>query len=217
MLFNLLLFVLSPTLISCDRNTNYNQSGNVFIQQYYQQLDNTYLRPNLKNLYDITDSTFSYNGEIFYGSNNIMTRIQQIPKIFNRTLIVVDHQPKLDEGIITNIFGKIQIDNGTILTIFFSEMFLLQWRGFFYIQHQYLRIHSKTSTVNNDSIWQNCSINKRLNFFFTSKIKIIPTATYQSGQRAPLVGTDHRHWLPFNLLNQVKFNKIYGYKLLTIG
>lgn len=135
-----LLFILLAWETNGERNLNYNQSASTFVQQYYQQFDSS--RQGLPKYYDVLDSTMSFNGEIFFGSKQILDKITQIPKIINRNTMIVDSQPKIDGGIVVNIFGKVQMDNGTALNNYFNELLILEFKvTSFFIQHQILRFY----------------------------------------------------------------------------
>ena len=109
------------------------------MQQFYAQFDLPYLRLSLKVYYDINDSTYSLNGELIYGTNNIFDKFNFIPKINNRTIMIIDNQPKVDGGTISQIHGKFQYDNGTV--VWFTEMIVIGLKGTtFYIQNQILRL-----------------------------------------------------------------------------
>lgn len=137
LLFLLLIQFFNPIL--SQRNVNFNQTATVFVQQFYAQFDLPYLRLSLKVYYDINDSTYSLNGEVIYGANSIFDKFNFIPKISNRTIITLDNQPKVDGGTISQIHGKFQYDNGTV--VFFTEMIIIGLKGTtFYIQNQILRL-----------------------------------------------------------------------------
>jgi len=136
-LFLLLIQFFNPIL--SQRNVNYNQTATAFVQQFYAQFDLPHLRLSLKVYYDINDSTYSLNGEVIYGANGIFDKLNFIPKISNRTIMTLDNQPKVDGGTISQIHGKFQYDNGTV--VFFTEMIVIGLKGTtFYIQNQILRL-----------------------------------------------------------------------------
>lgn len=137
----ILFYIIIPSLVPVfgQRNSNYNFTANAFIQQYYQQFDSPISRPNLKNFYDQSDSTLSLNGEVIYGANSIFDRLNLLPRFNNRSIHLTDNQPKIDGGSISEICGKFQYDNGTI--VFFSEMISISPRlSSFIIQNHNLRI-----------------------------------------------------------------------------
>lgn len=138
MLLVLLIIQLFNPILS-QRNVNFNQTATAFVQQFYAQFDLPYLRSSLKVYYDINDSTYSLNGEVIYGSNGIFDKLNFIPKINNRTIMIIDNQPKVDGGTISQICGKFQYDNGTV--IWFTEMIVIGLKGTtFYIQNQIMRL-----------------------------------------------------------------------------
>lgn len=137
MLLVLLIIQLFNPILS-QKNVNFNQTATAFVQQFYAQFDLPYLRSSLKVYYDINDSIYSLNGEVIYGTNSIFDKINFIPKISNRTILIIDNQPKVDGGTISQIHGKFQYDNGTV--VLFTDMIVIGLKGTtFYIQNQIMR------------------------------------------------------------------------------
>jgi hypothetical protein len=75
--------------------------------------------------------------------------------------MVMDNQPKIDGGTISQIHGKFQFDNGTV--IWFTEMIVVGLKGTtFYIQNQILRFSTGnpmqgTSGTGNSFVFSNAA------------------------------------------------------------
>lgn len=145
------ILLLVTGYVTCDRIQNYNQVGASFMQNFYASFDNVLQRASVRNYYDVTDSAANFRGELLFGADGIMARLNSFTNVIQRNIFFADYQPTSDAGVILNVFGKISYDVNTGNSSFFSEMFVIKPRGSnFYIQNQQFRASTPNNSNNNN-------------------------------------------------------------------
>ncbi|CAN9503941.1 unnamed protein product [Ophioblennius macclurei] len=97
--------------------------GESFVQEYYNQFDNTN-RLGLSNLYS-DDACLTWEGSPFQGREAIAGKLVNLPfKRIKHILTKQDFQPTVDSCILIMVFGQLQIDDERPMA--FHQVFMLK-------------------------------------------------------------------------------------------
>ncbi|XP_047460320.1 nuclear transport factor 2-like [Mugil cephalus] len=97
--------------------------GEGFVQQYYNQFDNTN-RMEICNLYS-ADACLTWEGSFFHGREAIAGKLVNLP--FSRIKHIItgqDCQPTIDSCIVIMVFGQLQVDDDPPMA--FHQVFMLK-------------------------------------------------------------------------------------------
>ncbi|KAM9384161.1 nuclear transport factor 2-like [Pholidichthys leucotaenia] len=98
--------------------------GEGFIQEYYNQFDNTN-RMGLGNLYS-PDACLTWEGSPVQGRDAIAAKLSGLPlKSIKRVITMQDFQPTLDNCILIMVFGQLKADEDPPLP--FHQVFMLKF------------------------------------------------------------------------------------------
>ncbi|XP_068603098.1 nuclear transport factor 2-like [Brachionichthys hirsutus] len=100
--------------------------GESFIQEYYNQFDNTN-RMGLGNLYS-GQACLTWEGMAFQGKEAISTKLASLPfKRIKHIITEKDCQPTVDHCILIMVFGQLQVDDDPPMA--FHQVFMLKLEG----------------------------------------------------------------------------------------
>jgi hypothetical protein len=92
--------------------------ANAFIQTYYQSFDNG-PRENLSALYvpDNETSQMSFEGNLIKGQQAIVDKLKSLSfQKVNRCLTAVDSQITVEQGIMINVIGQLQVKSPLVVS-----------------------------------------------------------------------------------------------------
>lgn len=122
-------------------NSDYENIGKVFVQQYYTMFDgDVSARTNIANFYSDSNSLLTFEGMPFMGKAKIAEKLGQLTfQKINHAIETCDCQPTLDGGVVVMVLGHLKTDDDPPHR--FIQTFVLKpANNSFFVQHDLFRL-----------------------------------------------------------------------------
>ncbi|XP_054461416.1 nuclear transport factor 2-like [Anoplopoma fimbria] len=110
--------------MACEKEI-WQKIGEGFVQEYYNQFDNTN-RTTLGDLYS-ADACLTWEGSVFPGKAAISGKLASLPfKTIKHIITEQDFQPTVDSSIFIMVFGQLKVDEDPPMA--FHQVFMLKYQ-----------------------------------------------------------------------------------------